>query len=116
MRERTGTWARAIAACVLAACLLAGGALIITAAFGARAHGRAAHSDTAQSDAAQSGARPSATAGQPAARSQGRALADRSLVSAITGSGALLVIPALSVHAPVVATGAVDGSMIVPSN
>jgi Sortase domain len=35
-------------------------------------------------------------------------------VSKIQGAGATLVIPALQVHAPVVATGAVDGSMSIP--
>lgn len=35
-------------------------------------------------------------------------------VSEIRGSGATLVIPALGVHAPVVATGAVNGSMTIP--
>jgi Sortase domain len=37
-------------------------------------------------------------------------------VSEIRGSGATLVIPALQVHAPVVATGAVDGSMTIPAD
>jgi sortase (surface protein transpeptidase) len=37
-------------------------------------------------------------------------------VSEIRGTGATLVIPALRVHAPVVATGAVDGSMTIPAD
>lgn len=37
-------------------------------------------------------------------------------VSEIRGSGATLVIPALGVHAPVVATGAVNGSMTIPGD
>ncbi len=37
-------------------------------------------------------------------------------VSAVSGPGATLVIPALRVRAPVVATGAVDGSMTIPAN
>jgi Sortase domain len=37
-------------------------------------------------------------------------------VSEIRGSGAKLVIPALGVNAPVVATGAVDGSMTIPGD
>ena len=37
-------------------------------------------------------------------------------VSVIRGAGAALVIPALRVHAPVVATGAVDGSMTIPAD
>jgi hypothetical protein len=37
-------------------------------------------------------------------------------VSEVRGAGATLVIPALRVHAPVVATGAVDGSMTIPAD
>ena len=37
-------------------------------------------------------------------------------VSEIRGTGAALVIPALQVRAPVVATGAVDGSMTIPAD
>jgi hypothetical protein len=40
----------------------------------------------------------------------------RSAVSEIGGPGALLVIPALRVRAPIVATGAVDGSMNIPAD
>ncbi len=37
-------------------------------------------------------------------------------VSEVRGPGATLVIPALQVHAPIVATGAVDGSMTIPAD
>jgi Sortase domain len=37
-------------------------------------------------------------------------------VSEIRGAGATLVIPALGVHAPIVATGAINGSMTIPAD
>ena len=40
----------------------------------------------------------------------------RGAVSEVRGAGATLVIPALQVRAPVVATGAVDGSMTIPAD
>jgi hypothetical protein len=52
----------------------------------------------------------------PAARPARSVVSVPGAVSEIQGTGATLVIPALQVHAPVVATGAVDGFMTIPAN
>ena len=44
------------------------------------------------------------------------AVTDPGSVSEVRGAGATLVIPALKVHAPVVATGAVNGLMTIPAD
>ncbi len=50
------------------------------------------------------------------ARTRSPGVTDRGAVSEVRGTGATLVIPALQVRAPVVATGAVDGSMTIPAD
>ena len=52
----------------------------------------------------------------PPPRPQPREVTSPGAVSEVRGAGATLVIPALKVRAPVVATGAVDGSMTIPAN
>ncbi len=60
---------------------------------------------------------PSSTPSQvPPARPQRSDVTEPGAVSEVRGLGATLIIPALQVHAPVVATGAVDGSMTIPAD
>jgi hypothetical protein len=52
----------------------------------------------------------------PPPRSRPLGVTSPGAVSVVRGAGATLVIPALQVRAPVVATGAVDGSMTIPAD
>ena len=63
----------------------------------------------------QAGARPAGRHPAPA-RPQPPAATRPGAVSEVSGKGATLVIPALRVRAPVVATGAVDGLMTIPAD
>jgi Sortase domain len=58
------------------------------------------------------------TAGAPSAPTRPRPpiVTSAGTVSEVRGTGATLVIPALKVHAPVVATGAVNGFMTIPAD
>jgi Sortase domain len=63
----------------------------------------------------QAAARPARQHPQ-AGRPQAPGVTGAGAVSEIRGAGAVLVIPALQVRAPVVASGAVDGSMSIPAD
>ena len=52
----------------------------------------------------------------PPVRPRPAGVTDPGAVSEVRGAGATLIIPALQVRAPIVATGAVDGSMSIPAD